>query len=104
MSAPSPGADPVDQARAEMEPLLDRLCTLLEDEGESRPAEFFAQILGGLRNARDAEDLAGPFMQLSTCAFVGFVYSPAAALLVDRILECAQRMSMTLSAPEDSPH
>ena len=65
--------------------------------------EFFGRVVRGIEVCRDAEDLAGPFMELSTSAFLGFQYSPAASLLIDRILASAQTLALTLSADADAP-
>jgi len=97
-------SDATTQARAEMAPLLRSLCDLVEAEGERDQHGFFAGILQGIENARDPEDLADPFMALSTSAFLGFDYGPLTALLLDQVLVAAQRLTMTLSASDEVVH
>ena len=96
--------DAISQTRAEILPLLRSLCDLVAAEGEHDQYGFFAGILRGIENARDLEDLADPFMALSSSAFVGFDYGPLAAQLLDQVLIAAQRFSMTLSASDEVVH
>ena len=55
-----------------------------------------------LRAAEHPDDLAGPFLELSTTAFRGFSLSPTAAALADEVL--AQRIALTLSAEDGTAH
>lgn len=85
--------------REDLIPLVEALCD--RAQGQPDQLEFFSRILAGLEAVRDPDDLAGPFMELSTAAFHGFVFAPDVGLLLDRVLEIAQTLSMTLSAPAD---
>ncbi len=87
-----------------MLPLLSSLDALLDDEGQAEQRAFFARIRDGLAAARDPDDLAAPFMELSTSAFLGFRYSPAAVVLVDEILSHAQELAELLSSTEETLH
>ena len=94
----------VETARSELLPLLDGLCRLTREEGRGDQEAFFGRIRSGLEQARQDEDLAGPFAELSSSAFLGFAFSPLVGLLLDRALEAAQTLSATLSAGGDAPH
>ena len=48
--------------------------------------------------------LAGPFMELSTTAFVGFEFSPDAAVLIDRILQKAETIADSFTNSDDPTH
>jgi len=94
----------VDLARDELLPLLDALQRLVEQEGKPDQQAFFARVHEATNHAREPEDLAGPFMELSTSAFLGFEFSGMATVLLDRVLELAQRAAMTLSAGAEEVH
>ena len=96
--------DALSQTRSEILPLLRSLCDLVAAEGEQDQYGFFAGILQGIESAQEPEDLADPFMALSSSAFVGFQYGPLAAMLLDQVLIAAQRLSMTLSASDEVVH
>jgi len=84
--------------------MLEELCALTADEGHAGQHAFFERVLGGILAAQDAEDLAGPFMELSTSAFLGFDYAPGTALLLDRVLEEAQRLAESLAVDARDVH
>jgi hypothetical protein len=96
--------DAVEQARSELAPLLAALDAQLASDGDGAMRRFFARVGEMLRLASDVEDLAGPFMELSTCAFLGFTPTLEAAALIDRALETAQRIAHTLSADGPPRH
>lgn len=93
-----------DAARTQLLTLLDQLCALTQESGQDDQTAFFGRIREGVRNAHDAEDLAGPFMELSTSAFRGFLFSPPVEILLDHVLAIAQTLSATLAADDDLPH
>ena len=84
-------------AKEELVPLLRALISLAEQEEETGQSRFFASILGGVEHAKEGEDLADPFMQLSMSAFSGFAFSPSVGMLLDQLLAKAQRLSESLS-------
>jgi hypothetical protein len=94
----------VDRVKGELVPLLEELVRMAARGGEVAQSEFFSRILGGVRNARVVEDLAGPFMELSQSAFLGFAYSGEVTLQIDRVLAVAQTIAETLSAGEGTTH
>jgi hypothetical protein len=96
--------DALEQARSQLIPLLVALDAELEQDGDAELRAFFDRILRMLQRASDLEDLAGPFMELSTCAFRGFRPRLAAAALIDALLATAQAISHTLSAPAETRH
>jgi len=96
--------DALEQARDELIPLLVALDAELEQHGDAEMRAFFARIARMLRHASDVEDLAGPFLELSTCAFRGFRPGLAAGRLIDGVLAAAQEISHTLSASAETPH
>ncbi len=89
--------DPVTYAHRELAPLLRSLCDLARSEGEADQHAFFTRVLSGIETASDGADLAAPFMELSTTAFLGFRLSLPAMRLVDRVLEEAQQLAESLS-------
>ena len=91
-------------ARTQLLALLDQLCRLAQQADEADQEMFFERIRAGVRNAHDADDLAGPFMELSTSAFRGFLFSPPVEVLLDHVLAIAQSLSATLAADDDLPH
>ena len=95
---------PAETARSQLLPLMEQLCELAREEQEAEQENFFERIRGDIAHSVDAEDLAGPFMELSTSAFRGFEFSPLAALLLDQVLLIAQTLSTTLSAGSEGEH
>ena len=89
--------DPASYANEEFAPLLQALVVLAEQEERLDQGRFFASILRGIKNAKDGEDLADPFMKLSMSAFSGFEFSPSVAILLDQTLAKARRLSEFLS-------
>ena len=67
-----PDFDPVAYAQERLAPSLGALCDLASHNGEAAQHLFFERILHGIENAAVPDDLAGPFMELSTSAFLGF--------------------------------
>lgn len=96
--------DPVVYAREELSPLLSMICESAEEDGSSEQQAFFASIKRSIDHATVAEDLADPFMALSTSAFLGFHYSSHVTLLLDLALERAQRLSEVLSCEPGDLH
>ena len=94
----------LEQVRNQLLPLLASLCEAALEDRAADQHRLFARIRAGVEGARDLDDLAGPFMELSTVAFLGHVYSPAITLLLDRVLAIAQGVSLTLSASGDAGH
>ncbi|MEM7411185.1 MAG: hypothetical protein AAF430_13195 [Myxococcota bacterium] len=87
--------DPIVTAHQELAPLVRALIAVLEDQ--PAPRDFFQRILDGIENAREGADLAGPFMELSTSAFLGFQFDAAATLLLDQTLDRAQQLAQSLA-------
>ena len=90
--------------KAELEPALERLVVLVEQEGDERQGAFFLRVLGLVRACRELEDLAAPMMELSTSAFLGFRYSLPVQVLLDHVLAIAQKSAVTLSADVEEIH
>ena len=103
MSAASPVKDALSVTREQLLPLLDQLDGVLEGDDAPGQRSFFAHIRDLLRRAQEPDDLAGPFMELSTSAFRGFQYSLEASAVIDAVLEIAQQVSHALSA-DGEPH
>lgn len=93
--------DTTDVARDELLPLISKLCALTHEQGVADQAGFFRRIAMGVEQAREPDDLAGPFMELSTSAFMGFDFSLEVSLVLDDVLSIAQTLSATLSASSD---
>jgi len=94
----------ITDARNQLDPLLEALASQLADEGQSTQQAFFNRIRAAIQRAQDEVDLAGPFMELSTTAFVGFEFSPDAAALIDRILEKAETIADSFSNADEESH
>ncbi len=96
--------DAVSAAKASLVPLLHALDAELANDGGTEPREFFNRIRHMVEAATEPEDLAGPFMELSTSAFRGFRFGLSSMILVDQVLEAAQTLAFTLSADGDTAH
>ncbi len=96
--------EPVEYANEQLMPLLETLREAADVEGKGDQAAFFGRIHAGMSNARDAVDLAEPFMELSASAFMGFDFSPTIAMLLDQVLLYASQLSEVLSLDEDEIH
>ncbi len=96
--------DPLEYAREELLPLLEVLRQSASEEGKADQAAFFGRIHAGMSRARDAVDLAEPFMELSASAFMGFDFSPPVAMLLDQLLLHASQLSEVLSLDEGEIH
>ncbi len=94
----------ITDARNQLDPLLEALASQLGDEGQSTQQAFFNRIRVSIQRAQDEVDLAGPFMELSTTAFVGFEFSPDASVLIDRILLKAETIADSFSSGDDPSH
>lgn len=93
--------DPIEYAQNQLVPFLAALVQSAEEEGSADQAQFFGRILRGMQMAREPVDLAEPFMELSTSAFLGFDFSPSVALLLDQVLMYAGQLSEVLSLDDD---
>lgn len=96
--------DPIDYASNQLVPFLRALVQSVEEEGQADQAAFFGRILRGMEAAREPVDLAEPFMELSTSAFLGFQFSPGTSLLLDQLLMYAGQLSEVLSLDDDEIH
>jgi len=94
----------IDAIREMLLPEVDQLLEFARHEEKRDQLQFFERIRNGIEAASEPDDLAGPFMELSTSAFLGFVFSAAVQLQLDRVLAYAQQVSFTLSADGDTPH
>ena len=96
--------DPIEYAQEELVPRLAALRAGAEAEGKADQAAFFGRIQAAMAAARDAIDLAEPFMELSASAFMGFDLSPSIAVRLDQVLLYASQLSEVLSIDEDEVH
>ncbi len=95
--------DPVAQVKPALETgLADLLTDMMEEDLEA--AVFFAGILDSLRNATNEEALLEVFINLSTTAFRGFVFSEAMVARVDVVLEQAEHIAHAFTASADVRH
>ncbi len=93
-----------DVVEGDLLPLIDELCRLTDAFGDADQHAFFSGIREGLKRVEEPDDMAGPFMELSTSAFRGFAFAPEVALLLDHALAVAQSLSMALSASSEASH
>jgi hypothetical protein len=103
-SMASPTMDLVDNARAQLEPLLEAVIRQLHAERNSAPVPFFSLLFVHLQQIQDEGDLANLFFELSTTAFQGFEFSESQAALVDQLLGVCESIAFTLSAPSTDAH
>ncbi len=74
------------------------LCEVLCEEGEGEQHAFFAGLLPLLVEPAREEMVLAAVIELSKCVFLGFQFSPTAALLIDQLLERSINLAHTMSA------
>ena len=80
-------------------PIVD-LCKLFAEEKAFEEYSFFSGILSMLVDPSDEPATLAATIELSKCAFLGFVYSQEAQVRIDRILEDAIDIAHTMSASD----
>ena len=80
-----------------VQPMRD-LCELLADEERVDELNFFSNLLVMLKEPADEARVLAAVFELSTCAFIGFSYSPVAQASVESILDRAIVIAHTMSA------
>ncbi|MBA58148.1 MAG: hypothetical protein CMQ40_03135 [Gammaproteobacteria bacterium] len=80
-------------------PIL-QLCELFAEEGALDQYTFFSGISNMLRDPSDEPMILAATIELSRCAFLGFVYSREAQTRIDKILEDAIDIAYTMSASD----
>ena len=93
--------DPLEFSKTTLVPFLTAIRQSVEEEAKPDQTAFFDRILRGLEAARTPTDLAEPFMELSTSAFMGFRFSAPVEMLLDQLLMHASQLSEVLSLDED---
>lgn len=88
----------VDRVQTEMLPLLDEIARQESVVASHGGADFFLRVREAIAGARDVDDLGGPFMELATTAFRGFVLDAHATVLIDQLLERAQLYALLFSS------
>jgi hypothetical protein len=88
----------LDQVRTEILPLLDEIARQESVIASRGGSDFFLRVRDAIAAARDVDDLGGPFMELATTAFRGFVLDAQATVLVDQLLERAQLYALLFSS------
>lgn len=88
----------VEQVRTEMLPLLDEIARQESVVASPGATDFFRRVAATIAEAREVDDLGGPFMELATTAFRGFVLDPHATVLIDQLLERAQLYAVLFSS------
>lgn len=84
--------------RLELTVPLMELLELFSGEGADAEFAWFSGVLNMLAEPENEEMVLAAVIELSKCAFLGFVYSPAAAEKIDALLERAITLSHTMSA------
>jgi hypothetical protein len=74
------------------------LCALLMEEDELEQHAFFSGLLPLLAEPIQEEQVLAAVIELSRCAFLGFQYSPMAALQIDQLLAQSIDLAHTMSA------
>ncbi len=94
----------VEQARARIVPLLERVVEAHDDTADVQSLAFFTGLLVQPHAMREDTDLAALFFELSTAAFQGFVFSPDQATAIDELLAASENIAFALTAPSERPH
>ena len=88
-----------DTVRAEVIIPIESLCGLLNEEACYAELVWFSNILKMLATPEDEASVLTAVIELSQCAFLGFVFSHEAAVQIDQILERAITLAHTMSEP-----
>lgn len=94
----------VDTARDQLLPLTRQLLDALSDESQTAEQGFFTVVLLSIRQMETDADLMNVFLELSTTAFQGFRFSEPQLRLIDRLLETAEDIALTLSVSSHQQH
>ncbi len=99
MPAPEPNTPTavVAAARSQLTPLLKAVLDSCEDH---RALTFFSLLAIQLHDAQEDGDLLDFFLQLSTTAFQGFLFTAEDDAVIDRLLATAEAIAHALSAGE----
>ena len=76
------------------------LCELFAEEKAFEEYSFFSGILSMLSDPSDEPMILAAAIELSKCAFLGFIYSQPAQIKIDRLLEDAIDIAHTMSASD----
>ena len=96
-------SDPIEQVQRTLEPMLTHICAMLETS-HPEAALFFYEVLLALRASTCEEELIGTFVLLSTAAFQGLEYPPAALQPIDHLLAVSADIAHTFMAPREQAH
>ena len=77
---------------------LKGLCELFAEEGAYAELAWFSNVLNMLGEPEDGAAVRRGVIELSKCAFLGFMYSYEASAQIDSLLERAINLSHTMSA------
>jgi hypothetical protein len=77
---------------------LKALCELFAEEGAYAELAWFSGVLDMLGDPEDEAAVLRGVIELSKCAFLGFMYSFEASSQIDALLERAINLSHTMSA------
>ena len=77
---------------------LKTLCELFAEEGAYTELAWFSTVLNMLDKPEDEEAVLRGVIELSKCAFLGFLFSYEASVQIDSLLERAINLSHTMSA------
>ncbi len=77
---------------------LEALCDTLICEGEVEQFVFFSGVVEMLRDPADEASVIAASIELSRCAFLGFIFSPAIQTQVNQVLDQAIEISTTMSS------
>ena len=94
----------VENARTQLEPLIVGVLDSLDEQVQVIETSFFTLLLIQLRQMAEDADLMNLFLELSTTAFQGFVFSESQLRLIDEVLATAEYIAFALTAEPDSAH
>ena len=96
--------DAIETVKNELRPKLERLIGYLNETNEIMAASFFTNILVGLVNLTEEDQLLELFIELSTTAFQGFLFDEESWALTDDVLMYAEQVAQTFTANQDNAH
>ncbi|HEY5646829.1 MAG TPA: hypothetical protein VIS76_12840 [Pseudomonadales bacterium] len=94
----------VDSARGQLAPLAQQVIDALDADSQPLELSFFTLILIRINGMQADMDLMNVFLELSTTAFQGFVFSREQSRRIDELLGAAEDIALTLSVSSDQSH
>jgi len=98
------GFNPVDYAKTQLLPLVDKLMACADQERAYDQLIYFGNIKDGLISAANSGDIIEVFFNLSAANFMNFDYSQKTSALLDKLLEKSELLAESQNAGEEGFH